>query len=118
MFPYERWKVYKLSLELRDVANELSSVSVARAANDLNHLRRSSSSIPFNIGEGALRRNKGEKLQFYNIALGSVGECNAILTVLSRTHPNKKLVQHGRDLCQHIAALLTNLISSVEEKYD
>ncbi len=117
MFPYERWKVYRLALELRDVANELSGVQVRYASHDLDHLRRCSSSALFNIGEGALRRNKGEKLQFYNIALGSVGECNAVLTVLAKMHPNKQLVQHGRDLCQHIAALLTNLIASVMEKY-
>ena len=117
MFPYERWKVHRLALELRDVANELSVVSVPRAANDLDHLRRSTSSVPFNIGEGALRRYKGEKLYVYNVALGSIGESDAILTVLARTHPNKKLVQHGRNLCQHIAAMLTNLISSFEEKY-
>ncbi|MEX2283741.1 MAG: four helix bundle protein [Gemmatimonadota bacterium] len=90
---------------------------VRYASNDLNQLRRCSSSVPFNIGEGALRRHKREKLQFYNIALGSVGECNAVFTVLASTHPNKKLVQHGRELCQHIAALLTNLIASVEERY-
>jgi four helix bundle protein len=117
MFPYEKWTVYRLALELREIAIELSAVRVRGAANDQRHLSESASSILFNLGEGALRRKKGEKIQFYQMALGSTGEYYAALTVLSRIHPNRKLIAHGAEVSNHVAALITNLIKSVEENY-
>ena len=118
MFPYENWKVYQLALELRDVCTQLSSVRVRGCGSDLDHLRRSASSIVYNIAEGALRRTKGKKVEHYRVALGSAGEANAALTVLHRLHPHPTLVLYGIRLCQHIAALLTNLIKTVETTFD
>ena len=118
MFPYENWKVYKLALELRDVSTELSSAGVRGSGSDFDHLRRAASSIVYNLAEGAMRRSKGKKVEHYHVALGSVGEANAALTVLRRVHPNGPLILHGVQLCHHIAPLLTNLIKSVENRFE
>jgi four helix bundle protein len=117
MFPYEKWKVYRLALELCEIVTELSTIRVRGCASDLEQLRRATSSVLYNIGEGALHQKKGKKLESYRIALASAGECNAALTVLHRVHPKRRLIEHARSLCDHIAALLTNLIASVDRRY-
>ena len=117
MFPYEKWKVYRLALELRDIAAELSTVRVRGCASDLDHLRRAASSVLLNIAEGASHQLKGKKLDFYRTALGSSGEYNAALTFLHGPHPNRRLIEHARSLADQMAALITNLIASVERHY-
>jgi len=49
-----------------------------------NQIRRSASSIPANIAEGAGRRNTGEYLQGLSVALGSLRELETHLTLASR----------------------------------
>ena len=45
MFPYEKWKVFRLALELRDIAAELNNLRLRGCASDLDHVRRAASSI-------------------------------------------------------------------------
>lgn len=44
-----------------------------------SQLRRSAVSVPSNIAEGFNRLNKQEKIQFYGIATGSIGEVQSQL---------------------------------------
>jgi four helix bundle protein len=118
MFPYEKWKVYRLALELREIAAELSAIRVRGCASDLDQLRRAASSVVLNLGEGALHQSKGRKLESYRTALASAGEYNAALTFLHGPHPKRLLIEHGRHVCHHTAALLTNLIASVDRRYE
>jgi four helix bundle protein len=104
MFPYEKWKVYRLALELRDSAAELSRVRVPGCAKDMDQLRRAASSVVYNLAEGALHQQKGKKLDFYRTALGSAGESNAALTFLHGHHSNRRLIVRGREIAEHIAA--------------
>jgi four helix bundle protein len=117
MFPDEKWKVYRLALELREIAAELSTVRVRGCASDLDHLRRAASSVLLNIAEGSLYPLKGKKLDFYRTARASTGEYNAALMVLEGPHPKRRLIEHARDTSDHTAALITNLIASVERHY-
>ena len=116
MFVYEKWKVYRLALELRDIVAELSKSRVRGSASDYDQLRRAASSVILNLAEGALHQSKGKKIEFYRVALGSVGECNAAFTLLQRTHKERRLIQYARGVCDHTAALITNLIASVERR--
>jgi four helix bundle protein len=40
-----------------------------------SQLRRAMVSVPANIAEGFVKRGKGDKIRFYNIAQGSLEEC-------------------------------------------
>jgi four helix bundle protein len=40
-----------------------------------SQLRRAMVSVPANIAEGVVKRGKGDKIRFYNIAQGSLEEC-------------------------------------------
>lgn len=49
---------------------------------DRDQVMRASASVALNIAEGAGRRLRGEKRQFYGIARGSACEVSAILDML------------------------------------
>jgi four helix bundle protein len=119
MFFYERWEVFKKLVALREVVKKLrdkyqrSGLSV-----DLNQLLRAISSAIHNFGEGAKHQNKGHKLERYRTTLGEIGECNASMVVLSLDLPNEELIPEGKILCNDIAAMMTNLIKSVEKNWE
>lgn len=47
-----------------------------------SHVIKTAFSIASNIAEGAARKNKGEKLQFFNIAQGSLSEIDTQVEIL------------------------------------
>jgi four helix bundle protein len=57
-----------------------------------NQLLRAASSVPLNLAEGVGRNSLKDKAHFYQIAFGSIKECQAIfdLTVGSN-HPIREL---------------------------
>jgi len=120
MFFYEKWEVFKAAVRLRDIAHELSKYKVPGTADDLHQLRTNTSSIVLNLGEGAKARYKGKKIDRYTTSLGSAGEANANLIILAKSLPKQAapLIEEGRELASAIAGMMTNLIKSVEEKWD
>jgi four helix bundle protein len=50
-------------------------------------LRRAAWSVSNNIAEGNARRGRGELRQFFNVALGSLAEIDAMVGTLSRLYP-------------------------------
>ena len=67
------------------------------------HLRdqliRASSSIALNLGEGSAKQSPADRRRFYEIALGSARECEAIVELLAPqamrlTEPIDKLARH------------------------
>jgi len=58
---------------------------IARCNQIAGHLRdqycRAASSVVLNLAEGNGRITKGDKGRFYRIALGSLRECQAVLTI-------------------------------------
>jgi four helix bundle protein len=116
MFEYEKWKVFKLMVRLREIADELSRTAPRSLAHDMDHLRRCVASGVTNLGEGALRKKKREKIYHYEVSRGSVGESNSILVSTRKLHPKRDLIDEGRDVADHVSILMLRLIKKVEER--
>ena len=70
-----------------------------------DHLLRASSSVVLNLSEGSAKRSPADRRRFYEIALGSIRECEAIMELLSaQSHhePLDKLARHVYKLCQSL----------------
>lgn len=75
-----------------------------------SQMRRASTSISFNIAEGAYEFSPGEKARIYRIARRSCGECLAILDHLrgiGSTHPE---LDAAKRLLDEVTAMLTTMI--------
>jgi four helix bundle protein len=114
MFIYEKWLVYRLVLEMREIAEELARDAPRGMGKDINELRRCAVSAEANLGEGCTRRKKRVKLNHYDIARGSIGEYAAVLKGMWRRHPNRRLVEHGQSVANKASYLVMQLIKSVE----
>ena len=64
-----------------------------------NQLQRAASSIALNLSEGTGRRTRRDRIRFFQIALGSIRECQAIIDL---EHCRFNHIQ--RDLLDHLAA--------------
>ena len=87
------------------------SVAFYRMASDVplpgylsDQLKRASSSIVLNIAEGAGRESFADQRRFYRIAMGSLRECQAIITIANLEHSlftlSDKLAAHLYKLIQ------------------
>ena len=82
-----------------------------------NQLRRSASSIPANIAEGAGRCNTGEYLQGLSVALGSLRELETQLILASRlryTPPEESSVALAR--AEEVGRMLYGLMRSLRAR--
>ena len=79
----KNFRTYNLSVAFYKSA---TAVPLARHLSD--QLKRAASSIVLNLAEGAGREFPADQRRFYTIALGSLRECEAILTIagLDNTH--------------------------------
>jgi four helix bundle protein len=116
MFDYENWKVYKLAVEMREIAEELRRTAPEGLANDIDHAVRTAASSVSNLGEGGTRRTKKAKVNFYDISRGAGGEYNAILKSIRGIHPNTKLIDRGCEVSSQFSVLMLNLIKKVERR--
>lgn len=80
LFDHERLDVYRTAREFVGVVGGFLKRSVARDLRE--QLDRSSTSILFNIAEGAGKTARADKQRFYEIARGSATEAAAQLDVL------------------------------------
>ena len=120
MFFYEKWDVFQAALRLRRIAGLLSQYRVPGAAEDLNQLRRNTSSIVLNISEGAKEPHLGKKLDRYGSAHGSAGEANSSFLILRPMFPESSasLFEEGREVADRVSAMMTNLIRSVSKNWN
>jgi len=116
--PYESWTVYQKALRLRKIAGHLKRTAPRGLSSDLNNLVRGTSSIVYNLVEGAGRFSKADKLHFYRISLGSANECKTAFAVLIADLGETELLAEARDEAQAIMALLNGLIKSIENRPD
>lgn len=106
----EVWQVaHRLVLEIYRLSE---SFPAAERLGLTIQMRRSSVSIPANIAEGFARRSKKEKLNFFNIARGSLAETTYYL-ILARDLKYLSGIDPLLDRCDHISRMLHNLSARV-----
>ncbi|HUR68765.1 MAG TPA: four helix bundle protein [Candidatus Thermoplasmatota archaeon] len=101
------------------VAIELEAISAKIPHHRLDlrdQLRRASSSIPFNIAEGANEFSPAEKARIHRIARRSAGESAAILDLVEGLFGGSADIESARKLLNDVAAMLTKLIAAMPVK--
>ena len=75
MFSFQKMKIYQLSKELAIYSYQLTEKYPQNERYAImNQINRAAVSVPSNIAEGTSRRSNKEKLNFINIAYGSLME--------------------------------------------
>ena len=105
---YDDTRIYRRSLELIELSKEVMRRLPVGYGFLTDQLRRASSSVVLNFAEGFSKPSAREQRRFFNISRASAYEVAAILDValcfevIAPEHH-----QRGRDLCDHLAAMLT-----------
>jgi four helix bundle protein len=82
---------------------EAKAISLPHYLKD--QLRRAALSIALNISEGTGKSSMADRLRFWEIAMGSIRECQALLEVESESFTASQ-----KDLLDHLAATTYKLI--------
>jgi len=100
--------IYQRSLELVRLVKDVVDGLPAGYGFLADQLRRAASSIALNFSEGYGKSTPGEQRRYFRIARGSAYEVAAALDV-ARQFEAVPPEQHarGKDLCDHLAAMLT-----------
>jgi four helix bundle protein len=77
-----------------------------------SQMRRAAVSVPANIAEGFARLGKNEKLNFYNIAQGSLAELSYFL-ILARDLSYIPDATNQLKNCKHTAKMLQSLMDKI-----
>ena len=94
LLPNERLIAYRLALEFHA---RVATLARARGLASLrDQLLRAVDSIVLNIAEGAGRTSRDDKRRFYDIALGSLTECAAVLDCLRNRAANPPRLPRSR----------------------
>src|SRR3970040_1163314 len=106
LFDHEKLEVYRVAREFLVVAIALAARKMPRDLRD--QFDRASSSILFNIGEGAGKTAKADKQRSYEIARGSATEAATQLDVLRiRGLITAQQYQQARALLVRVAQMLS-----------
>ncbi len=109
--------VYRCALELYRRIGRIVA-GFPRGESDLrSQMRRAGMSVPFNIGEGVGKRGRA-RAAAYQVALGEAKELIVALDCveIDGLAPLQEIVE-AQELVDRIAAMLTKLIRSVEQKH-
>ena len=108
LFDHEKLEVYRVAREFLVVATALAARKMPRDLRD--QFDRASSSILFNIGEGAGKTAQADKQRSYEIARGSATEAATQLDVLRiRGLITAEQYQQARALLVRVAQMLSRL---------
>ena len=110
-FVHERLDVYRAAIEFLVLADTISGSLPRGRAYLADPLRRASTSISFNIAEGAGEYAPADKARFYRMARRSATECAAILDacrLLSLIGVDQS--RQGRELLLRVVAMLTAMV--------
>ncbi|MDD4178680.1 MAG: four helix bundle protein [Candidatus Margulisbacteria bacterium] len=113
-FDFEKFPVYRLSLEyVREAEELLIQLDLPKNSRIADQLSRASLSISLNIAEGAGRYSKADKKHFYITARGSVFECVAILDVLlTKGKIDQSIHSKQYAILEELSKMLSGLINS------
>lgn len=105
---HENTRIYRRSLELVTVAKKVLDELPPGYGFLADQLRRAASSVALNFSEGYSKGTLREQRRFFRIARASAYEVAAIFDVAQRFGViSDKLHQDGKDICDHLAAMLT-----------
>jgi four helix bundle protein len=108
LLDHERLEVYRVAREFVVLVTRLMKRKITSEHRD--QLDRSSSSILFNIGEGAGKTSRADKQRFYEIARGSTTEAATQLDLLLiREVITEAEFSQARELLVRIAQMLSRL---------
>lgn len=97
-----RFRSYQLAIEFYRLAR---AVSAPHSLKD--QLTRAAMSVALNLSEGSAKKSVKDRGRFYEIALGSVRECEACVALLS---PSAKPLEEPIDkLARHVYCLVRAL---------
>ena len=116
-FDHEKLDVYKAAAAFVVLTEQIVDQFPPGRAYLTDQLRRASSSIAFNIAEGAGEFTRQDKARFYRMARRSGTECAAILDVSKRLGLiEPKLFEQAYGLLFRIVSMLTRMVRSLGEK--
>ena len=95
----KNFRTYQLSIQFNRATSKATVPGHLR-----NQLLRAASSVTLNLGEGYGRIQKGDQRRFFEIALGSLRECQACFAL------SDGIPRELEDLTDHLAASLWKLI--------
>src|SRR4051794_16204630 len=78
----KNFRTYQLAIEFYQLA---SALQIERHLKD--QLARAASSVALNLAEGSGRYSKADQTRFFQIAFGSLRECQAIVDLAPKTTP-------------------------------
>jgi len=97
-----KFRSYKLAVQFYQVAQRQKAPGHLK-----NQLHRAASSVALNLSEGSAKGSPADRKRFYEIALGSVRECEAIVELLG---PQAKTLEQPVDLlARHVYKLVRAL---------
>lgn len=106
--PHERLVAYQIALEFHQLVIPLARYR--GLANVRDQLLRATESVVLNIAEGAGRLSRDDKRRFYEIAMGSLLECTAVLDCLRHRHAiAPQSYQDSRALAIRLYQILSRL---------
>jgi len=109
-FDHEKLDVYKASLELVVLVEEVVNQFPRGRSYLADQLQRASTSILLNIAEGAGEYSDNEKIRFYRMAKRSATECAAIFDICKHFQLiNDHQSVRSRELLIRIVAMLTKM---------
>ncbi len=109
-FDHEKLNVYQASMDFALLVEELIVGFFQGRSHLADQLHRASTSVLFNVAEGAGEYAENEKIRFYRMARRSATECSAILELSVRL----KIIDNSnylkcRELLMRIIAMLTKM---------
>ena len=108
---HERLDVYKAAIAFVVLADTIATSLPRSRAYLADQLRRASTSISFNVAEGAGEYAAADKARFYRMARRSATESAAILDACRLlTLIDTDTSQRGRELLLRIVAMLTAMV--------
>ncbi len=105
----EDMPVYRDALRLVEIAEKEAARVQGRRPDIADHLRRSSSSVLFNLREGATEFSPREKARIYRVSQREAGECAGAFDALRVLHLDSPETEAGYHVSRRIIDQLTGL---------